>query len=154
VAIYLADTSALSKRYVSEPGSIWLRGLLDPATGSTTFVARITAVELIAAITRRERAGSLTPTDAATARVTFRTDLAGEYQVVEVTEALVDRAMVLAETHGVRGYDAVQLAAALEVNALCVTAGLPPLILLSADAELNAAALAQGLAVEDPNAHP
>ena len=28
--------------------------------------------------------------------------------------------MTLAETHALRGYDAVQLAAALEVNMLCV----------------------------------
>jgi predicted nucleic acid-binding protein len=74
--------------------------------------------------------------------------------VVEVTEALIERAMGLAEAYGVRGYDAVQLAAALEVNALLVAAGLPALVLVSADAELNAAAISAGLAVEDPNSHP
>jgi hypothetical protein len=31
---------------------------------------------------------------------------------------------------------------------------LTPLTLLSADGELNAAATAEGLAVDDPNAHP
>jgi hypothetical protein len=152
--VYFADTSALAKRYVSETGSAWLRNLLDPATGNETFVVRITAVELIAAIARRERGGSLTPTDASTARTAFRTDLATEYHVVEVNEALIDRAMLLAETYALRAYDAVQLATALEVNALCLASGLPPLVLISADAELNTAAVAEGLTVDDPNAHP
>jgi predicted nucleic acid-binding protein len=152
--VYFADTSALAKRYISETGSAWLRGLLDPATGAESFIVRLAAVELMAAITRRERAGSLSPLDALAARAAFRQDLAVEYQVVEVTEALIERAMALAEAHGVRGYDAVQLAAALEVNALLVASGLPPLVLVSADTELNAAATATGLTVEDPNSHP
>ena len=120
----------------------------------TVFVARVTAVEIIAAITRRERGGSLTSTDATVARAAFRTDLANEYQVVEVTEMLVNQAMLVAETHGLRGYDAVQLAAALEVNTLRVVSGLPPLTLVSADTELNAAAIAAGLTIADPNVHP
>lgn len=154
MAVYFADSSALGKRYIAEVGSAWLRSVLDPATACTVFVARVTAVEIIAAITRRERGGSLTPADAATARTAFRTDLAGEYQVVEVTAILVSQAMLLAETHGLRGYDAVQLAAALEVNTLRVMSGLPPLTLVSADTELNTAAIAEGLIVADPNAHP
>ena len=48
------------------------------------------------------------PTDAATTRQAFRRDLAPAYQVVEVTLSLANRAMLLAETHGLRGYDAVQ----------------------------------------------
>ncbi len=62
--------------------------------------------------------------------------------------------MALAETHGLRGYDALQLAASIQVNRLCVSSGLPALILVSADGELNAAALNEGLTLEDPNAHP
>ena len=154
MATYFSDTSALTKRYVTETGSAWLRALLDPATGATTFIARITCVEMIAAMTRRERGGCLTPADAVTARAAFRNDIANEYQVLEVTEALVTQAMMLAERHGLRGYDAVQLTAALAVNAQYIAAGLPAIVLLSADAELNTAAIAEGLVVENPNNHP
>ena len=63
------------------------------------------------------------------------------------------RAMALAEMYALRGYDAVQLAAAVEVQARVDTLGLPVLTLVSADEELNVAARAQGLAVEDPNMH-
>lgn len=152
--VYFADTSALAKRYIHETGSAWLRGLLDPTVGAETYVARITAAEMIGAITRRERGGSLSSADAATARAAFRKDLTAEYQVVEVTEELVDRAMTLAETHGLRGYDAVQLAAALEVSALCAASGMPAMVLVAADIDLNAAGTAEGLAVQDPNSHP
>jgi len=38
--------------------------------------------------------------------------------------------------------------------ALDTQARLPSLTLLSADVDLNAAALAEGLAVDDPNSHP
>ena len=43
----------------------------------------------------------------------------------------------------------MQMAAALDVRLQ-----LPMLILVSADDELNAAATAEGLPVENPNAHP
>jgi predicted nucleic acid-binding protein len=154
VAVYFVDTSALAKRYVREKGSIWFRGVLDPVSGSEVFVARISAVEFIAAITRRERGGSITPADAATARAAVRADLASEYQVLELTERLLEHAMLLAERYGLRSYDAVQLSAAVEVNQHGLASGLPPLTFFSADAELNGAAHAEGLLVEDPHAHP
>jgi predicted nucleic acid-binding protein len=154
VAVYYADSSALAKRYVLETGTAWLRSLLDPATGNVAVIARITAVELIAAFTRRERGGALDPADAATARADFRTHLTHEYQVVEVTEARANQAMLLAETYGLRGYDAVQLAAAMDVNREFLVRGEPSITLISSDTELNAAAAAEGLTIEDPNTHP
>ncbi|HEX8202862.1 MAG TPA: type II toxin-antitoxin system VapC family toxin [Isosphaeraceae bacterium] len=153
MAIYFFDTSALVKRYVNEVGSAWVDGLIDPAAGHSARVASITGVEVVSAIARRERRGSISPTDAATVRADFRYDFANLYQVTVITPAIVTRAMTLAELHAIRGFDAVQLAVALEVAAECLALGLA-LTLVSADAELNAAARAEGLAVEDPNAHP
>ena len=75
-------------------------------------------------------------------------------EVVSLTEAIVDRAMAVAEARALRGYDAVQLAAALQVNAIYIGNGLPPLTFVSADNDLNTVAAAEGLAVENPNAHP
>jgi hypothetical protein len=40
----------------------------------------------------------------------------GRYNVVDCSEAVVHRAGVLAERHALRGYDAVQLAAAVEAR--------------------------------------
>ena len=62
-------------------------------------------------------------------------------------------AMSLAEAHRLRGYDAVQLAAALQVLVACSALG-APLTFVSADANLNAAAAAEGLTVDNPVLHP
>jgi hypothetical protein len=77
-----------------------------------------------------------------------------EAQGKPVSETIIERAMTLAETHGRRGYDAVQLAAACEVNALSIVHGLPPLTFVSADNALNAAATGEGFSIDNPNAHP
>lgn len=41
---YYLDTSALSKRYVQEIGTAWVRALVAPAAGHTLLTARITLV--------------------------------------------------------------------------------------------------------------
>jgi predicted nucleic acid-binding protein len=153
MATYFFDSSALAKRYVTETGTAWVQALTDPAAGHGVYVARITLVELVSAIARRRRNGDLTPSAASAALIDVRADFATDYQVIEITAALITRAEALAEQHALRGYDAVQLAAALEVNAAYIAAGQPPVILISADLDLNAAAAAEGLSVDDPNMH-
>jgi hypothetical protein len=46
------------------------------------------------------------------------------------------------------------LAATLDLQASRTAIGLPPITLLSADRDLNAAATASGVLVEDPTLHP
>jgi len=147
VAAFFLDTSTVLKRYVQETGTAWVQALAAPAVGHSLFVVRITLAETVAAITRRERGGSISPQDAATALADFQLDFARQYRVVEVSAGLVAQAATLARRHGLRGYDAVQLAAVLEIHA---TATDPWLTLLSADLELNTAAIAEGLTVDDP----
>lgn len=154
MAVYYLDTSALVKRYVSEAGTAWVTALCAPAAGHTLNSARITCVELIAALFRRVQVASLTPADAQVAAARFRGDLRSQYELVEITESVIDTAMRLAETHALRGYDAVQLAAALELHTVRASFALPPLTFVSADGRLNAVAMAEGLLVEDPNLHP
>jgi predicted nucleic acid-binding protein len=57
----------------------------------------------------------------------------------------------LIEKHGLRGYDAVQLASAILLHRRRQQLGLPPLIFVSADEDLLAAAQAEGLVTENPN---
>ncbi len=154
MAVYYLDTSALVKRYVAEAGTAWVTVLCTPATGNTLNSARITCAELIAALFRRVQADSLALADAQTAAARFRGDLLSQYELVEITENVVNTAMRLAETHVLRGYDAVQLAAALELQAVRASFALPPLTFVSADDRLNRVASAEGLPIEDPNLHP
>lgn len=153
MAIYYLDSSAVVKRYAREVGTDWILSLLDPAAGNTIYLARITAVEVVSAFSRQQ-AGSLLPaSEAGKAISDFRMDLSIQYRLIELTPKIIDHAMTLAETHRLRGYDSIQLAAALEINVLIKTLPLPVLTFLSADKQLNAAALTEGLIVEDPNLH-
>ncbi len=153
MAVYLFDSSALVKRYVIETGSAWVTGILAPAAGHVIRLARVTGVEVVAAIARRQRGGSISPAAGTGMLSDFRQDFATFYQITEVSDRLTARAMDLAEVYPLRGYDAVQLAAALDVSADCAATG-AAFTLVSADTELNDAARAEGLAVEDPNLHP
>ena len=154
MAAFFFDTSALIKRHVNEVGSVWVRSLTKAKAGHIIFIARITAVEVFAAITRRQRGGSLSPAQAGAILGHFRRHLAQRYVIVEVTPPLLTDATLLARRHGLRAYDAVQLAATHEADRIYQSAGLGPVTLVSADQELNAAASAEGLAVDDPNSHP
>jgi uncharacterized protein len=62
--------------------------------------------------------------------------------------------MHFTDAHELRAYDAVQLAAFLELNGRWLAAGLSGITLVSADQDLNTAATAEGLLVEDSNVHP
>ncbi|NMG08980.1 type II toxin-antitoxin system VapC family toxin [Brasilonema sp. UFV-L1] len=150
MAVYFVDSSALVKRYVSEIGSAWVVNLFDPVLNNEVLIAAITGVEIVAAMTRRARGGSISVTDATAACNQFRSDLLSEYQIVEVTENIINSAMALAQARGLRGYDAVQLAAGCALNILCITHGLSGVNFVSADDELNKAAASEGLIIENP----
>ena len=150
---FFCDSSAIVKRYINETGSVWLEALTDPSSGNRIYVARIAFVEVISAISRREKGLQLSAADADSARLAFEQDFLNIFRKVEISEDLVNEAAVLAKKHALRGYDAIQLAAVLETEKERVAVGLSSLILLSADTELNNAAVSEGLTVDDPNNH-
>ena len=108
---------------------------------------------MIAALFRKVRTQEITQVDAVRAAANFKTDFRTQYQIAEVTTSLTDRAMQLAEKHGLRGYDAVHLATAVELQTVRTEMELPPLYFISADNDLNTAAQAEGLVTGDPNTH-
>lgn len=93
------------------------------------------------------------PADASRLINSFRADFAREFDLIHITHGVIDEAMKLAERHALRGYDAVQLSAALAAHAAARSAG-TSVTLVSADLELNAAGALEGLGVDDPNKHP
>ena len=104
------DASALVKRYVVEPGS---RETVAFTTRSEmTATSIVSRAEVAAAFARAARAGLVKDDVARNAQRWFLADWP-DFVRVSVTEALVDRADRLAWEHGLRGYDAVQLASAL-----------------------------------------
>jgi predicted nucleic acid-binding protein len=152
VASYFFDSSALFKRYAVEPGTSWVLGITDPAAGNDIYVVQITGVEIVSALARQTPA--LPATSLTQALLDFKHDFRYQYHRVAITEALIDRAMSLAEGHRLRGYDAIQLAAAVELQAAARVTGLGDITFVCADARLNSAASNEGLTVEDPATHP
>jgi uncharacterized protein len=83
----------------------------------------------------------------------LRRDFSERLYLTVPTENIVIEALRLAQIHALRGYDALQLATALEANRRRSVRGLPPLTLVSSDNELSRAASAEGISVDDPNNH-
>lgn len=108
---------------------------------------------MASAFTRRLRRGDLTPADAATALAGFEADFQQNLVLLENSLPRVRDAMALIHRHGLRGYDAVQLAVALHLRDRGRSFGRPDPLFITADTELNTAATAEGLAVDDPNTH-
>lgn len=154
MATFFCDSSAIVKRYVAETGSTYIDGLIDLKSGNIVLLARITRVEVAAAFARRLKGASISTADAQNAMALFQHDLTNNYFTVEVTPVLLSNAMRLATQYALRGYDAVQLAAALEASNERLSNNLLPLTLVSADTDLNKAAQAEGLSVENPNNYP
>jgi predicted nucleic acid-binding protein len=152
--LYFLDASALVKRYVSERGTAFVTAVTNPNAIGKAWMATIGSVELIAALYRRVNTGSLAPSSAWQAEHAFRGDLNRLFDSVDLSPSILARAMGVAKLHGLRAYDAVQLATAIELHVTRRTMNLSPPILISADHALNQAALAEGLLVDDPNRYP
>ena len=147
------DSSALVKRYVEEPGTGWIVDICSAEAGNTLYTARISGAEIAAALCRKVREGTLAAPDLQIALNQFKADFRRRYQIVEITEQIVDSAMILVERHALRGYDGVQLAAALELHTVRSSLTLSPIHFVCADERLNQAAEREGLLVENPSLH-
>lgn len=154
MAIYFLDSSALLKRYVSETGTSWVQSLFDPAQHNHLAIGMISGAEIVAAVSRRVKGAGLSASEGLRVIRQFRSDFQSEFELIEINGAVIRTAMDLAERHALRGYDAVQLAAASVLNGLSRSRGLGDITLVSSDHELNSAAVSHGINVDDPTLHP
>lgn len=112
-------------------------------------VSCLARVEVPAAFWRKRRTGELSETDAATLSASFEIDYAGtadqpaRFLVIGVPPPLLEDAARLVAVHGLRAYDALQLAsarAARSADPSCDT-------FACADTALRTAAAAEGFAL-------
>src|SRR3954454_19992607 len=136
--ITYVDTFTLLKLIIEEPGSDVAAALWDDSDGLTSV--SIMYADARAALGAARRAGRVTGPQHRSA-VEMLDDLWSQLFVVAVDDGLVLEASKLAERHGLRGYDAVHLAAALRAGASVVS---------SADRALCEAARAEGFHVANP----
>ena len=148
---FFLDSSAIVKRYRRERGTDWIRHLTSPDANHEIYVALIAGAEVVAAISRQHREGQLASDDMNDAIRTFQHEFRRLYHVVAITESVIENAMRLAQQHPLRGYDAVQLAAASRIQRMRQALGLEDMRFVSADVTLNTAASEEAFTVENPN---
>ncbi len=165
MAIYFFDTCALVKRYVKEDGTKWVQDIVDPQAGNDIFIAKITLVETISAIKKRERStgsAKISETDAADFIAQFRDDYDKQYIPLTVKNENITQAADLVEKHNVvdrvksrklQTLDAIQLAVAIELFGDYQSQGIP-ITFVSSDSDLLIAANGESLQIENPSNYP
>ncbi len=150
---YYFDTSGLIKLYVREPGSLWIKQIFD-APNRTIMFSKIGIVESAAALAKRKRMNDLTASKQRLLFMKMLWDTTRRFQVFTLSDEIIYEAATLTQNHPLRGYDAVHLATALEINRNLLLNRLAPLTFVCADAKLHQAAKAEGLLTENPNNYP
>ena len=108
------DSSAFAKRYVQEVGSEKLDDILQNASELALCV--ILLPELISGLNRRLREGALTDKDYQKAKKFLMEDVR-DATVLQLTPAVISKAVKLLENNVLRAMDALHVACALEWNA-------------------------------------
>ena len=129
------ETSNLVKLYVRESGSEEIKKTVAESDAVATSI--ITYVEARAAFAKKAREKDITPPGYQTIKSDLERDW-GSLFVLNLTDSLTKSAADLSEKHGLRGYDAIHLASALEIKAAVATAA--PIVFSSADDRLCEAA--------------
>ncbi|HEV8160497.1 MAG TPA: type II toxin-antitoxin system VapC family toxin [Pyrinomonadaceae bacterium] len=148
-----ADSSALVKRHISEAGSVWIEQQFDAANGNRIITAKLSVAEVLSAMNRRRREANITATEYAKFSGDFLSFVETDYEMVELSDAVLLEAQRLLETHPLRAGDAIQLASALLANTELQSANLPALTFLASDARLLTAANSESLQTDDPQNH-
>ncbi len=151
MSFYFLDSSAVVKRYVTETGTAWILNLQKRAAQNVVYVAQITGVEVVSAISRRLRGNKLTQAKADKAISRLKRDFTNKLRIIRLNDQTISEAMRLSETYFLRVYDSVQLAVALEPEKRFASQNLSSIIFVSADNNLNSAAMSESLAVDNPN---
>jgi uncharacterized protein len=108
------DSSAFAKRYVFEDGSETLDRLLQSA--SQLALCAILVPEIISGLNRRLREKALTPDGYREAKNQLLDDVRDAI-ILQVTPAVISRAVKLLENNVLRAMDALHVACALEWQA-------------------------------------
>ncbi|MFB2838414.1 type II toxin-antitoxin system VapC family toxin [Floridanema evergladense] len=151
VNAYFLDSSALVKRYVPETGTNWILSITDPTNGNYLAIAQITWVEVLSALSRRQREGSISGDRFDLTLEDFRQDFESLYQIIEIDQVLIERAGQLVVQYSLRAYDAIQLASAFSMQSSLLKIPNTQLVFVSADERLIDIVQNEGLVTENPN---
>jgi len=112
VNCYFLESTAFAKLFVQEPGTDVLIRLMETIEDNRKLIAASAPLEVYAAIRRRERAGDISPENAAAAFEILRVEAARMVQE-PLNPAVLEAARQLLDRTRLRWTDALQLGAAL-----------------------------------------
>ncbi len=153
MAVLFFDSSGLVKRYISETGTGWVINQLRSSAKNDVFIANITGIEVASAFARRVKGRTLSKISANKSLRRFKRDFDNKFIVIDLTPKIIEEGILLAEKYALRGYDTAQLAVGLSVKNYLAKRGIRNFTFISSDKDLNSAAKAEGLTVDNPNNH-
>jgi predicted nucleic acid-binding protein len=147
--VIFLDTSALVKAYITEPGTEVVKQIIRSPRESLVLSEHV-ALEVLATLSYKYRDGQFTSRRYRKAREAFFRDYEHGFIIASVTNAVVQTAMELADTHrqiGVGSLDLIHVATALHLRE---AASLPSITVACADRSMRLLASAAGFQVFDP----
>lgn len=148
MALWFLDTSALVKLYVQELGTDRLLALINDKPENRFAVLAISVVEFRSAIRRRQRAGDIDASVAATLFETLQSHMESRFIRQMINDPVIDTAKEMIDRYTLRAYDAIQLAGCLVLCAITAEA----FTFVCSDHQLLDAARSEQLEVLDPAA--
>ena len=146
MSFYFLEATAFVKLFVQEPGTDALIGLMEQAEDNRKLISASTPLEIYAVLKRRERAGDITPEDAASALSVLRMESARMVQQ-PLNPAVLEAARQLLDRSRLRWTDALQLGAALAARDMFQGT---EILFVSSSALLLEVAASEGFKVLDP----
>ena len=157
MSIYYFDSSALVKYYLDEPGSTWVREIIDSHNERgqplhSIYTTALTKVEVPSAIAIVRRVGRIREKLRAELFRAFMGQAMARFQFLAVNEHTLQVAAHLTQQHPLKAYDAIHLAVALNLQTDLDQDALS-LTFVCGDARLLTSAAAVGLATDNPFLH-
>lgn len=150
MALYF-DANALVKLYKSEAGSATMRGIFGhPGSAGGLFVSEFVALEVVAALGKARRSGTLSRKAHRQAVREFWTDYPAVFNVLTVDSPLIDRALRLSQDHwrsAAGAGDLLHLASVLHLSDYVPN---DRFVLVTSDGALKSLADRAGVLVFDP----
>lgn len=150
MSCYFLESTAFAKLFVQEPGTDALIRLMEAVEDNRKLISAATPLEIYGAIRRRERAGTISPANAASALEILRLEAARMVQqplnpaVLEAARQLLDRTLL-------RWPDTLQLGSAAVAREMFQGT---EVIFVSASPHMLEAAKAEGFHALDPATQP
>jgi len=141
MSLYFLEATAFAKLFVREPGTDPLIRLMESVEDNRKLISAAAPLEICAAIRRRERAGEITPGNAASALDSLRLEAARMVQQ-PLNPAVLEAARQLLDRTTVSWPAALQLGAAIAARDMFQGTAIT---FVSASPQLLAAAAAEGL---------